>query len=330
MTRHYRHMKRLTLGLITALAVTGCVSGDDPVSYKEYALKGSYSAAISAKGNYAALGSFNHGGSLWQLSNHARKFNWNHQAGGFSIIAATAFSPEEAYAVTANQQDLVLWDVISGKSEGFWSSPAEILDIDLSAGGNYALLGLADHTAVYFDVKNGGVKKTFRHQARVRSVDLSDDGTLVLTGDDDYKTRLWDLESGEQLHELSLGNVVDTVALSPNGRYAFSSGSLDQAIIWDTNSGKTLKTLAATSEWFPKRVSYLSARFSPDSKKLLTGTASGLVQLWDVRKGKELRRWRAHKREQYGPVDTGIYAVGFGPGKKYFALASNGIMNVLK
>jgi WD40 repeat protein len=324
-----RHTAKALFIASGIIALSGCESGDAPSLWKEYALTGAYSGTISAQGNYSAIGSFNHGGSLWQTSNHERLYNWNHRAKEFSLIAATAFSPEERYAATANQQDLVLWNLSTGASEGFWSSPAEIMQMDLSPNGDFALLGLADHTAVYFDVKNGGVKRTFRHDARVRSVDLSDDATLALTGDDAYKAKLWSVATGELLKEVTFGNVVDTVALSPNAQWAFSAGSLDKAIIWDVNSAQEVHTLSNIKDFSQKRISYLSAKFSSDSQQLLTGTASGLVQLWNVSSGEELRSWRVHRRDAYGPVHAGVYAVGFGQGK-YYALASNGIMNELQ
>lgn len=311
------------------LSLAGCDSSDAPTSWSEYALRGAYTASISSTGTYSAIGSFDHGGSLWTLENNERLYNWNHKAKTFSIIAATAFSPEEKYAATANQQDLVLWNLRNGQAEGFWSSPAEIMQMALSPNGDYALLGLANHTAVYFDVKQGGVKRTFRHEARVRSVDLSDDGSLALTGSDAYKVKLWSVETGELLKELSLGNVVDTVALSPNMKTAFSAGSLDKAVIWDIDSGTEMHILSDIASFSQKRISYLSARFSPDSQQLLTGTASGLVQLWDVTTGEQLKSWRVHRRDAYGPVQAGVYAVGFGQ-DKYYALGSNGFMNELQ
>ncbi|MGB0466975.1 MAG: WD40 repeat domain-containing protein [Pontibacterium sp.] len=316
-------------GLTLTLALSGCESGKAPTLWKEYAARGAYSASLSASGRYAALGSFNHGGSLWQVTQHARQFNWNHTANAFSLIAATAFSPDETYAATASQQDLVLWNIADGKPAGFWRSPAEILKMDLSPNGDFALLGLSNHTAVYFDAKNGGEKRVFRHDGRVRTVDLSDDARYALTGSDAYKARLWNVETGELLQELAFENVVDTVALSPDGQWAFSSGSLDKAVIWNTHNGNVKQTLSTQGDFFHKRVSYLSARFSKNSAQLLTGTAGGLVQLWDVRSGKTLKHWRIHRRAPYGPVQAGVYAVGFGSGQ-YYALGSNGIMNVLK
>ncbi|UTW05568.1 hypothetical protein KDX31_20845 (plasmid) [Amphritea atlantica] len=315
--------------LLAAAILTGCSDSDKPVKYVEYALQGAYCGMLSPQAKYAVIGSFNHGGSLWNVSQHERLYNWNHKTGEYSLIAACAFSPDELYAATANQQDLVLWNLSNGKPEGFWSSPAEILAMDLSPNGGYALLGLADHSAVYFDIKQGGVIQTFRHEARVKSVDLSEDALLALTGDDAYNAQLWDVQSNKVIHSLKFGNIVDTVALSPNKQLAFSSGSLDRAVIWNTQDGSVLHTLSDNRDLFGKRLSFLSARFSPDNSQLLTGTASGSVQLWDTNSGEILRSWALHKRDPYGPTSTAVYSVGFGNGI-YYAIGSNGIINELK
>jgi len=320
---------RLLLFPLLASALVACDNANSPSSVYEYTTLGAYSADISANGHYAVIGSQEEGGSLWDIKKNARLFDWNHRKGERSIIAESGFSPEADFAVTANQQDLVLWHTLTGKPEWFWSSPGEILDLVLSPKGDFALLGLGNHEAVYFDIKNGGIKRTLRHQGRVRSVGLSADTLTALTGSDDYKTTLWNLQTGEQLQQIALDNIIDVVALTPKGDLAFSASNLDTAIIWDTKTGTILHTLSGTDGFFPKRVSYVAARFSQNGDQLLTGTAAGLIQLWNSATGKELKRWRAHKRDHYGPTSTSIYAVGFGSGE-YYAIGSNGVMNILK
>lgn len=294
-------------------------------------ISGAYSADLSPHGQYALVGAVSHGGSLWDLKQKARQFDWNHQKGVFTVLPAVDFSPDGLFAITANPQDLVLWNVKTGAAEGYWSSPGEILDAALSRDGNLALLGLANHEAVYFDVRRGGVRTSLRHPARVRSVDLSTDERLALTGADDYKARLWDLTSGSELRQVTLGNTVDTVALAPNGRLAFSAGSLDRAIVWNTESGDILFNLSGDERFFPKRVSYLSARFSNNSDQLLTGRADGTVELWDLNRQSVLRRWKLDKRAAYGPTSTGVLAVEFGDdGASWLAVGSNGLVNWLR
>jgi len=316
--------------LLSCLTLSGCDTGTPPASWEELAVGGAYSASLSSDGKLAVVGAFNHGGSLWDIQARERLYDWNHVNQGFSVISAAAFSPNADYALTATQLDLVLWDVTSGQPRAYWSAPAEIMQLDLSPAGDFALLGLANHTAVLFDVKQGGVKRTLRHEARVRSVDLSRDGQFAVTGSDAYKTRFWDIQQGTELQSITLGNVVDTVALSPDAQRAFSSGSLDKAVIWDTQSGEILHTLSDINSIKQQRVSYLSARFSDDGEQLLTGTASGLVQLWSVAEGSVLKSWRVYKRDPYGPVHAGVYAVAFGADGSYLAVSSNGILNQLQ
>lgn len=325
---------RTCLGcLLAAGLLTGCGSSADSASdsLALTEMSGAYTADVSANGSHALVGAVTHGGSLWDLRQQARQFDWNHRAGEFSVLSAVDFSPSGRYALTANPQDLVLWNVSTGAAEGFWSSPGEILDAVLSRDGNYALLGLGNHEAVYFDVRQGGIRASLRHPARVRSLSLSSDEQYALTGADDYVARFWDLQSGTELQRIELGNTVDTVALAPNGRLAFSSGSLDQAVVWNTSTGGPLFHLSGDETFFPKRVSYLSARFSANSDQLLVGRADGVVELWDLNRQSVQRRWKLDKRAAYGPTSTGVLAVEFGAdGASWLAVGSNGLMNWLR
>lgn len=324
-----RYAAPLLAGLLLGGCDTSADSAAEALPLTEQS--GAYSADLSADGRYALVGAVSHGGSLWELQQRARLFDWNHQPRTFSVLSAVDFSPSGQYALTASPQDLVLWNVATGASEGFWSSPGEVLDAELSSQGNYALLGLANHEAVYFDIRNGGVRSSLRHPARVRSVALSSDERVALTGADDRIARLWDLANASELRRIELGNTVDTVALSPNGRLAFSAGSLDKALVWQTDSGEVLFNLSGDERFFPRRLSYLSARFSANSDQLLTGRADGTVELWDLNRQQVMRRWKLDKRDSYGPTSTGVIAVEFGQdGRSWLAIGSNGMINWLR
>lgn len=318
------------LAAASTLWLSGCSSADDPSEYFEYAVQGLYSGAVSTDSRYAVVGSIQHGASLWDLQRNERLFNWNHTEGGYSDLVAAAFSPQGDFSITVAQQDLVLWQVADGKPVWFWNAPAGILDAELSPAGERALLGLDNNTALYFDVVKGGLIQTLRHDGRVRSVALSNDGQLALTGSDDNQARLWDLATGEQRVSVEHGNSVNTVELSPNGLYAFSAGQLDKALIWRISSGELYHTLTTDENFVAQRISYTSAKFSDDSDRLLTGTSSGLVQLWDVREGTELRRWNVHKRAPFRPTSATLYGLSFGSDGVYYALASNGFVNQLR
>lgn len=323
-------IKKPLAWISVALLLSACSGGDSPSSTHEYALQGLYSAGFSSKGEYAAIGSIQHGGSLWDTRNNERLYNWNHKEGAYASLVASAFSPDDAYAVTADQQNMVLWSVSDGKPVWFWNAPAGILDIKLTNDGQLALLGLENHQAVYFDVQRGGVKHTLYHQDRVTTVDTSDDGRYALTGSDDNLSTFWDVQQGKVLQTQTHENRVNTVALSPNGKFAFSAGQLEQAKVWDTSNGEVIQVLTGDEAFIQKRHSYTAAVFSPNSDQLLTGNSAGDVQLWDVRQGVELKKWSLKRRDPLRPASVFVMAVAFAGNGSYKAIASNGFINELK
>ncbi len=323
-------MKRLALLLILVITLTGCDSANSPENNYPLSARGSFGASLAEDGRFAVIGSFELGGHFWDLQNQERLYDWNHQQDGFSDLIASAFSPDGDFAVTATVTDLVLWQTVDGQPVWFWSSPGEILDMALSRNGDYALLGLANHTAVYFDVKHGGVRHTLRHPARVRSVALSADGRFALTGADDYVARFWDLQNETVISEMTFDNVVNRVALSPDGQMAFSAATLSSARLWDTQNGEILHSLSGDERFITRRLSHISARFSSDAQQLLTGTASGKVMLWNTQTGRLEQSWRLAQRGRTGPVQTGVSAVGFSRAGGYVAIGSNGLLNELR
>lgn len=319
------------LAATVLLTVTACDSGQPPSQSWENAVKGNYSASLSADGKLAVVGSITHGASLWDVPNGERLFDWNHKKGEYSNIIASGFSPDGRFALTADHQTMVLWDTASGGAITFWSAPNEVMSIDLSPNGNYAFLGLEDYTAVLFDVKRGGVKRTFYHQDRVRSVALSADGKLAISGSEDQTARLWNVESGEELFNWQHEDEVVTVAISPQGDRAFSVAKYDRAVVWNTNTGKAVGKLPLKATAIKRGQAFTAAKFSSDGKLLLTGNSDRLVQLWDAQKLTQIARWTLPKRDPWKPTSASVVALSFSStNKQYYVLASNGFTHLLK
>lgn len=325
-----RTLSSLTL-LLSALLISGCEPGEAPYKSIEVASKGLYSGSFSDDGQYALVGSIYHGGSLWRSGKNDRLFNWNHKKGEYSNIIASGFSHDGNFALTADHQTMVLWRTQEGDALTFWTAPNEVLDVDLTNHGQYALLGLADYSAVLFDVKRGGIKRSFYHKNRVRAVTLSDDDQFALTGDDDGLAKLWDLNSGELLFEWQHQDQIVTVALSPKGDKAFTVAKYDKAMLWDTHTGKALGTLALKANAIRRGQAFTSAVFSADGRQLLTGNSDRLVQLWDTKTLTVIASWNVPKRDPWKPTSATILAVAFSPkDKQYFALSSNGFNHTLR
>jgi WD40 repeat protein len=314
-----------------SLLLAACTPGKAPQSSLEVAVKGLHSAAISDDGQYAAIGSIHHGGSLWRTRDGERLYNWNHREGELTTIFTADFSPDNKWAMTAGPHALVLWDMKEGKAVRYWTAPGEVLSIALSNDGNFALLGLSDHSAVLFDVIRGGVKRTFSHGNRVRSVAMSNDGRLAVTGSEDYTAALWDVASGKMLHKIQHEDDVQMVAISPDGKLAMSAAKYDKAVLWDTQSGALVGEIPLGKENLRRGMRFTAAKFSEDGRQLLTGRPDQIVQLWDTRSVKLIDSWTLPKRDAWKPTSSAVIAVAFGQNNsQYHAGASNGMLHVLK
>ncbi|MFP8967348.1 WD40 repeat domain-containing protein [Pokkaliibacter sp. CJK22405] len=331
MKGRWRFLNNLGLCALTivALGLAGC-GERNPDQANEMAVQGLYSGALSPDGKYALIGSVAHGGSFWDIKSNERLYDWNHQAGVYSNLVAVDISANDARAITAENFDFVFWDATTGKALDFRRAPASIMDVSLAQDGKTAALGLENQTAVIFDVDAGKVTHSFVHDARVRKLDLNARAGLLLTADDSFNTYLWDLSTDTLRHKLSIGNQPSTVAISDNGALAFSAAQLSKAIVWDTVTGQVKYTLASMGSILDRKATFTAARFIDENQRLLTGTSSGKVMLWDMRTGSLEATWQLHRRNELKPVSVAVMSVASRGGIHHFAIGSNGFLDLLE
>lgn len=321
-------LSRVLLAGGTVALLSAC-NAEGPASTTQMAVQGLYSAALSDNGNYALVGSIQHGGSYWKNSPAKRVYDWNHASGEKTPLISVDIDASGDYAATGGARTLVLWSTVSGQSVGFWNTPGDIRALKLTRNGNFALVGMDDQTARYFDVKNGGIRQTLRTGAVVRSVDVTPDGRYGLTGDDLYKVTLWDLATGEAKFRWSLDNNISVVKLSDDGAYVFGAAQLGQAKVWSTATGKEISTIN-TGALQSRNVTVSDAIFSSSNRQLLLGQQNRRVNLVSVATGEVTRSWDIHLKDTWQPTGAAVLALAFGTGNTYYAMGSNGYLNVLK
>lgn len=307
---------RYGAGLIVLVLFSAC-SDSSPRSSYELAAQGIYTGSLSADGQYALIGSLNHGASLWR-TDHERLYNWSHEAGEVTDLVATGFSPDGSQAVTTDPRTLVVWDTASGAGLAYWTTPAAVMDVTLLPAGRGVLMGLKDHSAVVFDAESGDHLHTMLHEGVVGSVAVDAQGRFALTGSDDETARLWNLADGELLQTFTHDNPVRVVALSDSGDRAFSAAQNRQVVIWDTATGLALHTLSERNNGIT------AARFSPDEQLLLIGFVNRRVELWNVQQGKLIDSWDTKSRKPMHATGAAILAVGFRSNRQFYALAGDG------
>lgn len=320
---------RLIAGLGFCCLAVACDQAAAPEQKLQVASRSVSAGALSQGGDLALIGSSFHGGSLWDLEQQARVFNWNHAQGDYSLLTAAGFSPDGDWALTSDGMTLVLWDTNTGEAQHYSRSPAEVLDLALGAEGDFALLGLADRRAELFNAKRGGVVQRLAHAEPVTTVSLSADGRLALTGSDDGTAILWDLISGEALKQQSYDSEIQLVRLSPQGERALSSTRYQGVQIWSSRD-ESIWSLPLSEERLKRGLRITAARFSEDGDYLLTGRARGLVELWDLNSRSLMYSWRLPKRKAWQPTASVVLDLSFTEDlSRYRALSSDGFVHDL-
>ena len=310
----------LVIGLmITCLAACG----DTPTREWQLTAQGAYTVSLSGDGSYAVAGSILHGGSLWRLQDGERLYNWNHTSGETSEIIASAISPDNQFAITAERKRLVLWQIASGRPAGFWEARGGALAVALSAGGRFVLVGQENYNALYIQSATGSILGRLPHSGDVNTVAISDNGRVGVTGSEDGHVRIWDLRNERELHRFKLGDDISIVAISGDGKLAFGSLYYGKGKIWDVQTGEALCEIGFS------RITQSAARFSQDNRWLLTGDTVRQVMLWDTTSCNRVRTWSAKPPSFHPPSGLVVNDVAFGPQPEtsVYAAFSNGTIN---
>jgi WD40 repeat protein len=151
----------------------------------------------------------------------------------------------------------------------------------------------------------GEVRRLRGHEDGVLCLAFAPDGRRLLSGGADGTLRLWDLEKGRQLSVLrGHSGKVWSVAFTPDGHAALSAGKDKVVRLWDLERGEQRHA-------WPDRTNRALA-LSADGRLVLTGSvADGMVRLWELKTGRELRRFKGHMSWVLGLTfaDSGRHAL---------------------
>src|SRR5262249_12938902 len=125
------------------------------------------------------------------------------------------------------------------------------------------------------------------HSQVVRSLRYSPDGQLLSSPGHDQSNRVWDTATGKELWNIFVW-VEGQTLFSPDSKTVavLNTVPIDDAILSlrEAMTGKVIREFTGAFE---------PVGFSPDGKRLVTGTAEGNLRMWDVASGKALRTLRA-------------------------------------
>jgi len=208
-------------------------------------------------------------------------------------VNGIAYSPDGKYVATASSSHNVarLWDIQTKKeTREFFGHTDYLTNLSFSPNGKYLLTGsgVVDDTARLWDIQTGKELRRFAGlNGNVTNVAFAPNGKYIATFGD--KVFLWDPLTGKRVREFAaqVGGA-GWASFSPDSRYLLTVWN-DKARIWEVETGKQIQLIKQ-----PEGEEVWCVAFSPDGKYALTGDINGLIRLWDVETGNELREYVGH------------------------------------
>jgi WD40 repeat protein/tRNA A-37 threonylcarbamoyl transferase component Bud32 len=269
-------------------------------------------------------------------------------AGHTALVHDAAFSPDSRFVATAsNDRTARVWNVATGalvhKLEGHDDIVASIR---YDPSGSLLLTASNDGTARLWDATSGRAIATLTGHRRCTSAEITADGRRIITTGDDGSMRIWKSTGWKRIATLAKHTArLSTGEFSADGR-VLTAGFDGFVHIW-SSTGKHLAALDAGPEKAPgknlrmsadaspeknreamrnmmRAAAYMvvSARFSPDGKRVVAVSSNGTIKLFDSSSGKKLSSVRA--------PHAGLGATAFSPDSRVLAVAAGKIVRLFE
>jgi WD40 repeat protein len=236
---------------------------------------------------------------LWNAATGA--LQWEAEGHSRNVTAAAFLSKGEAVLTASIDNTVAQWDLRTGQERLPWilKHPASVVSMALSPDSRRVLTACADKMVRVWDVASGQQTAVLPTGGETtNAVAISPDGRQAVTTAANGRVRMWDLE---QVRELRFGpadgtpgsrpgsgaNPAWVAIFSPDGGKVLTVGG-NEACLWDVQTGQP-------GMRFSPHGSVASARFSPDGKRVVTGSWDNTARIWNAETGlSELRLERAH------------------------------------
>ncbi len=241
---------------------------------------------------------------IWDMKTGQLKFTLK---GHFAPLLYAEYSPDGKKVATASLDSSVkVWDANTGKLlKSIDAHKGPVTQTKFSPDGNILATASDDKTVKLWNTKTWELLRTLKgHKASVSYIGFSPDNRLLVSfssGAAEHTVRLWDAATGNMKATIErVAQNLTSIAFSPDSK---------KLVLVQTEAGRLIKKQA----WIPQNPKIWDiasgnftmvcrgntddiefATFSPDGKKMLAATMSGIIYIWETNSGKLLNTVIGH------------------------------------
>ncbi|HEY5315970.1 MAG TPA: c-type cytochrome domain-containing protein, partial [Pirellulales bacterium] len=289
-----------------------------------------FAVALSADGQFAACGRANQifmyqvptGRTIGRLTDPALLHGGIYSQPGVAdldLIQSLAFSPDGSLLASGGYRTIKLWRRTPSKQTLSIDKLAADSPLATSPDGKYLAVADADHAIRLLDAASGKTLKTFAgHSGAIAALDFSSDGTKLCSGSADRTLRLWSVADGKLLGQIEAPGPVAAALLVDNDKQV--AAATGEPRIWigawpvagaqpepeKTPAGKKADVKKADAKKVAAQKPVVAGKFlsghgkpvtalaalRKNSNQLVSAAADGVVILWEVVAGKQVRQFK--------------------------------------
>jgi WD40 repeat protein len=253
---------------------------------------------ITPDGKRAISTSRDHTAIVWNLENFQPLLTLKGHTHWVSDIAVMA---DNRHAVSASWDGtLKFWDLATGEllSTLTVTDVSEHIDVlAVTPDGQYAILVAKGKSLKIWDLNQKVERFILQgHTGDVNAISLTPDGQRVISASDDLTLRVWDLKNGLEL--LAFPDGFRDSRLSSTAE-EFGNESMQAKLVGimtppdRTRQNPRYSSLEKSDDafeqyLFEKGKSKNAVVVMPDGRSVISGSWSGVLQIWDISSGEEL------------------------------------------
>ncbi len=179
---------------------------------------------------------------------------------------------------------------------------AAVTSVAFSPDGKFAATGSSDKSVKLWETSTGREIRSFMgHTHDVRYLDFGPTGRYLASIDRDYHLKIWEIPTSREVHDIFMeADRILSVDFHPDGNSIIAGTERSHAIRFSLGDGVEIQRFKPDTADIPmqKKFGYPTARsveISPDGKTLLTGSSDRTAFVFDLRSGKQVRKFKSDR-----------------------------------